>query len=83
MGVTQEGQKCIFMLCMEVAEEDMEVQEETLTHLLPSTTIIIHLQWMILHYYCTIITPKIYLLLFVVIFIILIILIILGCLIFT
>ena len=29
MGVTQEGQKCIFMLCMEVAEEDMEVQEET------------------------------------------------------
>lgn len=29
MGVTQEGQKCIFMFCMEVAEEDMEVQEET------------------------------------------------------
>jgi len=29
MEVTQEGQKCIFMLCMEVAEEDMEVQEET------------------------------------------------------
>jgi len=29
MGVTQEGEKCIFMLCMEVAEEDMEVQEET------------------------------------------------------
>jgi len=29
MGVTQEKQKCIFMLCMEVAEEDMEVQEET------------------------------------------------------
>ena len=28
MGVTQEGDKCIFMLCMEVAEEDMEVQEE-------------------------------------------------------
>jgi len=27
-GVTQEGQKCIFMLCMEVAEEDMEVQEQ-------------------------------------------------------
>jgi len=29
MEVTQEGQKYIFMLCMEVAEEDMEVQEET------------------------------------------------------
>jgi len=29
MGVAQEGEKCIFMLCMEVAEEDMEVQEET------------------------------------------------------
>ena len=29
MGVTQEGQKYIFMLCMEVAEEDMKVQEET------------------------------------------------------
>jgi len=29
MGVTQEGKKCIFMLCMEMAEEDMEVQEET------------------------------------------------------
>jgi len=28
MGVTQEGQKCIFMLCMEVPEEDMEVPEE-------------------------------------------------------
>jgi len=28
MGMTQEGQKCIFMLCMEVAEEDMEMQEE-------------------------------------------------------
>ena len=28
MGVVQEGEKCIFMLCMEVAEEDMEVQEE-------------------------------------------------------
>jgi len=31
MGVTQEGEKCIFILCMEVAEEDMEVQEETVT----------------------------------------------------
>jgi len=29
MGVTQEGQKYIFMLCMEVEEEDMEVHEET------------------------------------------------------
>jgi len=29
VGVTQEGQKCIFMLYIEVAEEDMEVQEET------------------------------------------------------
>jgi len=29
MGMTQEGQKCIFILCMEVVEEDMEVQEET------------------------------------------------------
>jgi len=29
MGVTQKGQKCIFMLRMEMAEEDMEVQEET------------------------------------------------------
>jgi len=28
MRVTQEGYKCIFMLCMEVAEEDTEVQEE-------------------------------------------------------
>ena len=28
MEVTQEGQKCIFILCMEVPEEDMEVQEE-------------------------------------------------------
>jgi len=28
MEVTQEGQKCIFMLCMEVAEEDMELQKE-------------------------------------------------------
>jgi len=31
MGVTQKGQKCIFMLCTEVAEEDMEVQEETVS----------------------------------------------------
>jgi len=30
MRMTQEGQKCIFMLRMEVAEEDMEVQEETI-----------------------------------------------------
>jgi len=30
MKVTQEGQKCIFMFCMEVAEEDMKVEEETL-----------------------------------------------------
>jgi len=29
MGVAQEGQKCIFILCIEVPEEDMEVQEET------------------------------------------------------
>jgi len=29
MKVTQEGERCIFMLCMEVGEEDMEVQEET------------------------------------------------------
>jgi len=29
MGVAQEGYNCIFMLCMEVSEEDMEVQEET------------------------------------------------------
>jgi len=29
MEVTQEGKKYIFMLCMKVAEEDMEVQEET------------------------------------------------------
>jgi len=29
MRVRQERQKCIFMLCMEVVEEDMEVQEET------------------------------------------------------
>jgi len=29
MGVTQEGEKCIFILYMEVAEEDMEGQEET------------------------------------------------------
>jgi len=29
MRVTQERQKCIFMLYMEVAKEDMEVQEET------------------------------------------------------
>jgi len=29
MRMTQEGQKCIFMLCMEVEEEDMEVQLET------------------------------------------------------
>ena len=29
MGMTQQGKKCIFMLCMKVAEEDMEVQEET------------------------------------------------------
>jgi len=31
--VAQEGEKCIFMLCMEVAEEDMEVQEETVDKL--------------------------------------------------
>ena len=30
MGMTQKGQKCIFILCMDVAEEDMEVQEETI-----------------------------------------------------
>ena len=29
MWVTQERKKCIFMLCMEVAGEDMEVQEKT------------------------------------------------------
>jgi len=29
MGVAQEGYNCIFMLRMEVPEEDMEVQEET------------------------------------------------------
>jgi len=33
MRVTQEEQKCIFILCMEVQEEDMEVQEETVYNL--------------------------------------------------
>jgi len=32
MRVAQEGQKCIFILCMEVPEEDMEVQEETVIY---------------------------------------------------
>jgi len=29
MGVTQEGEKCIFMLYMKVAEKDTKVHEET------------------------------------------------------
>jgi len=29
MEMTQEGQKCIFMFCMKVPEENMKVQEET------------------------------------------------------
>jgi len=31
MEVTQKGQKCIFILCMEVTEEDVKVQEEIVT----------------------------------------------------
>ena len=43
MEVTQEGQKCIFMLCTEVAEENMEVQEEKVKILL--FNFVIYLTW--------------------------------------
>jgi len=51
MGVAQEGEKCIFMLCMEVAEEDMEVQKETvhiflhLVHAFGPVSTIYHLRF--------------------------------------
>jgi len=37
MGMAQEGQKCIFILYMEVPEKDMKVQEETVFNLIFSS----------------------------------------------